>query len=103
MHTTKLCCILFFSFFAFSVSSQIPDPTGETEWDYCECVDGIQGLLDICPCPPTPPPSGGYGEVPPGFGTPSTKGINGTGGTNWADFWTKAMQAFCEKYPQYCD
>jgi len=102
---------VFFLALGMSLNAQIPDPTGETQWDYCECVEGIQQFDDLCPCPQTFPPSGSGGTGSSGSGGTSsteptgtgTSGTGGTGGTSWTEFWTMLMETFCEQYPDLCD
>jgi len=47
MKTLKLILCLFVLIMATPTFAQVPPPEGV---DYCDCLDGVQGELEECPC-----------------------------------------------------
>lgn len=89
----------------FLCGQEIPDPTGETNWDFCPCEEGIQKWDDVCPCPQVFPP-GGNNEGNPNTNNPGTlnpSGNGGGGGTSWIEYQRTLMGFICKHWPELCD
>ena len=98
---------LVFSFLASSSFAQIgpPDPSGTEEWDYCECVEGIQSVTDICPCEQIFPPNttnNNNTNNNSGTGVPDPTGSSGGGGTTFEDLLESLGLDYCHFFPWNC-
>ncbi|MEO1260029.1 MAG: hypothetical protein AAFZ15_14645 [Bacteroidota bacterium] len=103
---TKSLFILFFCFFAFTLTAQVGPVATGSNGDYCECLEGIQGPDEYCPPLPCPP-SGNNGGGPTNnnggpTGTPTPTGGNNTGGTNTEFYDSMIESVFCMMFPHMC-
>lgn len=78
---SKLAILFAFLLVTATSYSQVPDPNGGYDWDFCPCTVGIQSYYDVCPCaqvfPPIPVGSTTTptGTEPEETGSGSTYGI----------------------------
>jgi len=93
--------ILTLSFILLTATSFAQIETDDDlEWDYCECIEGIQAITDVCPCqqtfPPIPSGNGSGPTIDPPIDEPS-------GGLTLRDLLEMYLgDWFCVVFPSLC-
>lgn len=95
---------LAFSFIStISFSQIIPTPNGGDEWDYCECVEGVQAVNDTCPCEQIyPTTTTGGGTTTPEGGIPDPTGNPVVGGSTFVEILESLGLDLCFFFPSSC-